>query len=142
MFGWFIDSWNNKISIFDNEQDAMESKLEEILNSLRTQHGFTWVSLISSEGLSLCQSGIDEQFELSALLPSWVKSGHDIAQAAQLEHGMGFVCLVPKQGSHALLIQDFVHNEHQFIVLIATAKLPQKTSIVLKGICDDLSKLL
>jgi len=120
----------------------MESKLEQLLNTVRNQHGFTWMALISSEGLSLCQSGIDEQFELSALLPSWVKSGHDIAQAAQLEHGMGFVCLVPKQGSHAFLIQDFVHNEQQFIVLIATAKLPQRTSIVLKDMCDELSKLL
>ena len=98
--------------------------------------------MISSEGLSLCQSGIDEQFELSALLPSWVQSGHDIAQAAHLEHGMGLVCLLPKKGSHALLIQDFIHNEQQFIVLIATAKIPPKTSFVLKVICDDLSKLL
>ena len=120
----------------------MESKLEQSLNSLRSQYGFSWMALISSEGLSLSQSGIDEQFELSALLPSWVQSGHDIAQAAQLQYGMGFVCLVPKQGSHALLIQDFEHHEHQFIVLIATAKLPKKTTTVLKDICNDLSKLL
>ena len=120
----------------------MESKLEQFLNGLRSEHGFTWMSVISSEGLSLNQSGIDEQFELSALLPSWMQSGHDIARAADLEYGMGFVCLIPKQGSHALLIQDFMHNDEQLIVLIATAKLPSRPALVLREICNDLCKLL
>lgn len=98
--------------------------------------------LIGSDGLALSQSGIAEEFEISALLPSWVTSGYDIAHAAHLEHGMGFICLVPKRGEHLLLIRDFVHNGSQFIVLIATPKLPKGTAGVLKGICSELSDRL
>jgi len=119
-----------------------ESGLEKILNTQRAKYGFTWMSLISYEGLSLCQAGIDEPFEVSALLPFWISNGYDIARAAHLEHGMGFICLVPKRGEHLLLIQDFVHNEQQFIVLIATPKLPKGTAGVLKEICSELSNLL
>jgi len=119
-----------------------ESKIEKFLSSFREKFGFVWIVLVSDEGLALSQSGIEEQFELSSLLPSWVQSAHDIARSAQLEHGMGLVCLVPKKGSHALLLQDFIHGGERFIVLIATPKLPPKAAAVVRDICAELGALL
>jgi len=117
-------------------------KLEKYLDQLRSESGFIWVSVINNEGLALCQSGTEEPFELAALLPSWICNGKDIARAAQMESGMGLICLVPKRGSHALLLRNFEVNNENYILLIATSKMPPKIATTLNNICHKLTEFI
>jgi|GEM_PF-6788279 len=117
--------------------------IQECMDHMLVEHDFVWISLIGEDGMALCQAGIDEQFELAARLPTWVQSGHDIARAARMESGMGLLCLVPRQGSHALLMRDFsVERRGSFILLIATKRMPPRTATVLQDLCDRMVEFL
>ncbi|PCI45497.1 MAG: hypothetical protein COB41_01355 [Proteobacteria bacterium] len=116
--------------------------LQEYLNKQRETFDFKWLTVVNAEGLTVCDSGIDEQFELAALLPDWMDTSHQLAKAAKLENGMGLICLVPKSGGYLLLMRDFeVHGERIFL-LIATPKIPAKAASVVKAICNAVEKSL
>lgn len=94
------------------------------------------------EGLAICQSGTDEQFELPALLPGWVRNGQEIARAAHLEAGMGLICLVPNSGQYLLLVRGFEVAGNDYILMIATPKLPPKTTRAVDALCGEIAKEL
>ena len=103
---------------------------------------FKWVTVISSDGLTICSSGIDESFDLAALLPHWMKTSHELARATKLEQGMGLICLVPESGSHLLLMKDFELTGERILILIAAPKMPKKAAKTVKKICVEIEKLL
>lgn len=116
--------------------------VKESLDRLKDENGFTWMMVANHEGLAICQSGTDEQFELPALLPGWVQNGQDIARAAHLEAGMGLICLVPNEGKYLLLVRGFVANGNDYILMIATPKLPPKTTRAMDDLCGEIGKAL
>ena len=120
----------------------MELKVQQYLDEVRKTHDFTWMSVINAEGLAVCQSGTEEQFELAALLPAWVSRGEQIADAAGMVAGMGLVCIVPKGGPHALLLRGFDAVGSHFILLVATVRMPSKAAQQLHDICHSLAALL
>lgn len=117
-------------------------KLEEYLAQLCEDYGFAWISITNHEGLALSQYGIDEPFELAALLPDWVSNGDQIASAAKMDSGMGLICLVPKRGAHALLLRSFISGDSEYILFIATRKMPPKAVSTLSEICNKLCDYL
>jgi hypothetical protein len=116
--------------------------LKERLKELLGEHGFSWIEVVNSEGLSLCEAGADELPELAARLPSFIESGDKIAKAAQLGDGMGFMLLIPKKGAYALLMRSFEVRQDSFMLVVGTAKLPSKPSQVLEGVCADVAQFL
>lgn len=110
-------------------QTYLDQKCEEL--SLK------WLTVVSGKGLTMCSSGIDEQFDLAALLPEWMDTGHKLAQAAQMD-GMGLVCLLPRSGDFLLLMRDFVYHDEPMFILMATPKIPQKSAKVMNEICQFL----
>ncbi len=116
--------------------------LQEYLNTQRESFQFKWLTVVNAEGLTVCDSGIEEQFELAALLPDWMDTSHQLAKAAKLENGMGLICLVPKSGGYLLLMRDFLVRDERMFVLVATPKIPAKAAAVVKKICNDVVKSL
>ena len=116
--------------------------LQDYLNAQRESLQFKWLTVVNAEGLTVCDSGIEEQFELAALLPDWMDTSHQLAKAAKLENGMGLICLVPKSGGYLLLMQDFLVQGERMFVLVATPKIPAKAATVVKNICDEVLKSL
>lgn len=116
--------------------------VQDSLDRLKDEHGFTWMMVANHEGLAICQSGTDEQFELPALLPGWVQNGQDIAKAAHLEAGMGLICLVPNEGKYLLLVRGFEARGSGYILMIATPKLPAKTTHAMDALCGEIAKEL
>ncbi len=117
---------------------SLKNRLKEMLN----ENDFLWVEIANSEGLSICEAGADELAELAARLPGFLKSGDDIAKAAQLGHGMGFMLLMPKRGHYALLMRSFDVRDQSFMLVVGTAQLPAKPKQVLDGICKEVSGYL
>jgi len=117
---------------------SLKTRLTEMLGD----HGFLWVEVANSEGLSICEAGADELPELAARLPGFLKSGDEVAKAAQLGHGMGFLLLMPKQGSYALLLRSFEVRDESFMLVVGTAKLPSKPKQVLDEICKEVGHYL
>lgn len=108
--------------------------IQQYLDQKCVELNLKWLTVVSGEGLTMCSSGIDEQFELAALLPEWMDTGRKLAASAQMEHGMGLACLVPRSGDFLLLVRDFsLHNERMFL-LIATPKIPPKAAKVMAEI--------
>jgi len=116
--------------------------LQDYLNEQKEIFQFKWVTVIGSDGLTICSSGIDEQFELAALLPNWMDTSHNLAKAAHLENGMGLICLVPKSGGYLLLMRDFKVRDERMFILVATPKIPARAAHVVKSICDEVAKSL
>jgi len=128
------------------EQDDAKAggcvSLKERLDEIRNEYGFSWIEVVNGEGLSLCEVGSEELPELAARLPAFLEGGDDIAKAAKLGHGMGFMLLIPKKGAYALLMRSFEVRQESFVLVVGTAKLPSKASQVLEGICADVSNHL
>lgn len=116
--------------------------LKDRLNEIRNEHAFSWIEIVNDEGLSLCEVGSEELPELAARLPGFIQSGDDIAKAAKLGHGMGFMLLIPKKGGYALLMRSFEAQQGNFVLVVGTAKLPSKARKVLEEICADVSEFL
>lgn len=116
--------------------------LQDYLSEQRETFHFKWITVVNTEGLTVCDSGIYEQFELAALLPNWMDTSHQLAKAAKLESGMGLICLVPKSGGYLLLMRDFEVRGERMFLLIATPKIPAKAAGVVKTICDEITNLL
>jgi len=117
---------------------ALQDYLSEQCDSL----GLKWLMVIGADGLTVCSSGIDEQFELAALLPDWMDTSHNLAKAAHLENGMGLICLVPKSGGYLLLMKDFEVRGERMFILLATPKIPAKAVRVVKEICSHVASAL
>jgi len=116
--------------------------LKKRLEAMLVEHGFLWIVIASSEGLSLCEAGAEELPELAARLPDFLNSGDRIAKAAELGHGMGFMLLMPKRGAYALLMRNFEVRDDNFMLVVGTAKLPSKPKQVLDGICSEVGGYL
>lgn len=112
---------------------SLKSRLKEMLD----ENDFLWIEVTNNEGLSICEAGSDELTELAARLPGFLKSGDEIAKAAQLGHGMGFMLLMPKRGSYALLMRSFEVRDQSFTLVVGTAQLPSKPRQVLDEICKE-----
>ncbi len=116
--------------------------IQDYLNKQREALQLKWLTVIGADGLTICSSGIDEQFELAALLPDWMDTSHDLAKAAKLENGMGLICLVPKSGGYLLLMRDFQARGERVFLLVATPKIPAKAVQVVRNICDEVAQAL
>ena len=116
--------------------------LRERLHELMSDYGFSWIEVVSKEGLSICEVGAEELPELAARLPSFLESGDEIAKAAHLGYGMGFMLLIPKKGAYALLMRSFEVRQNPFMIVVGTPKLPSKPNQVLEGICADVARFL
>lgn len=116
--------------------------LKERLDEFRNEYGFSWIEVVNAEGLSLCEAGSEELPELAARLPDFINTGDEIAKAAKLGHGMRFMLLIPKKGAYALLMRSFEVRQESFVLVVGTAKLPSKPSMVLEEICTDVSRFL
>lgn len=116
--------------------------LQDYLNEQCESLGVKWLTVIGADGLTICSSGIDEQFELAALLPDWMDTSHKLAKAAKLENGMGLMCLVPKSGGYLLLMRDFEVRGERMFILVATPKIPAKAADTIKGMCNQVESLL
>jgi hypothetical protein len=116
--------------------------LKERLGDLITEHEFLWIKIVNEEGLSVCEVGSEELPELAARLPTFLENGDEIAKAARLGHGMGFMLLIPKRGAYALLMRSFDVRQESFVLLVGTAKLPRKSKQVLESICASVSSYL
>lgn len=116
--------------------------LKERLGELLKEHAFAWIEVVNGEGLSIGEAGADELPELAARLPSFLKAGDDVAKAAQLGHGMGFMLLIPKKGAYALLMRSFEVRQESFMLVVGTVKLPSKPSQVLEGVCADVAQFV
>lgn len=114
--------------------------LKERLNELLAEHRFLWMEIANNEGLSICEAGAEELPELAARLPGFLESGDKIARAAKLGHGMGFMVLMPKKGSFALLMRSFEVRQESFMLVVGTARLPKRAKRVLESICEDVSR--
>jgi len=117
---------------------SLKTSLAEMLAG----HGFLWIEVANSEGLSICEAGAEELPELAARLPGFLKCGDEVARAAQLGHGMGFLLLMPKRGSYALLLRSFDVGDESFMLVVGTAQLPSKPKQVLDGICQEVGRYL
>lgn len=116
--------------------------LRERLHELMGEHGFSWIEVVNKEGLSICEVGAEELPELAARLPSFLETGDEVAKAAHLGHGMGFMLLIPKKGSYALLMRSFEVRSNPFMIVVGTAKLPSRPNQILEGICADIAQFL
>lgn len=116
--------------------------LKSYLQATLDKNDFLWIEVANSEGLSICEAGADELAELAARLPAFLKSGDDVAKAAQLGHGMGFMLLMPKRGSYALLMRSFEVRDQSFMLVVGTANLPSKPKHVLDGVCKEVGAFL
>jgi len=112
--------------------------IQQYLNQQCTKHNLKWLVVVNAEGLTVCGSGVEEQFELAAMLPGWLDTSHSIAKAAKLEKGMGLICLVPRSGSFLLLTRDFEVKGERLFLLMAAPKIPQSAVKTLEGICQAL----
>lgn len=116
--------------------------LRERLHELMGEHGFSWIEVVSMEGLSICEVGAEELPELAARLPSFLESGDEVAKAAHLGYGMDFMLLIPKKGSYALLMRSFEVQLNPFMIVVGTTRLPSKPNQVLTGICAEIAQFL
>lgn len=116
--------------------------LKKRLDELRSEFGFSWVEVVNGEGLSICEVGSEELPELAARLPDFIETGDEIAKAAKLGQGMRFMLLIPKKGAYALLMRSFEVRQESFVLVVGTTRLPSKPSMVLEGICTDVSRFL
>ena len=116
--------------------------LKKRLSALISEHEFLWIKIVNEEGLSVCEVGAEELPELAARLPGFLEGGDQIAKAARLGHGMGFMLLIPKRGAYALLMRSFDVRQESFVLLVGTAKLPRKSKQVLESICTSISGYL
>ncbi len=122
------------MSIQDYLDKGGKLTIQQYLDQQCAELNLKWLTVVSGEGLTMCGSGIDEQFELAALLPDWMDTGHKLAHSAQMEHGMGLACLVPRSGDFLLLVRDFTINDERMFLLIATPKIPPKAAKVMAEI--------
>lgn len=116
--------------------------LKERLQELVDEYGFSWIEVVSGEGLSICEVGAEELPELAARLPSFLETGDEIAKAAHLGHGMGFMLLIPKKGAYALLMRSFEVRQNPFMIVAGATKLPPKPNQTLQEICEDIAQFL
>lgn len=116
--------------------------LKERLHELVNEYGFAWIEVVNEEGLSICEVGAEELPELAARLPSFLESGDEIAKAAHLGHGMGFMLLIPKKGAYALLMRSFEVRQNPFMIVVGTTKLPSRPNNTLEEICTDIAQFL
>ncbi|MDX8383967.1 MAG: hypothetical protein R8M45_07790 [Ghiorsea sp.] len=116
--------------------------IQDCLDNYCTELNLRWLTVVNSEGLTVCSSGIDERFELAALLPEWMDTSHKLATAASMEQGMGLICLVPKAGGYLLLMRDFEVKHQRMFLLMATPKIPPKSAKTLDEICQTLRNAL
>lgn len=124
--------------MMEGERMSLKERLAEWVD----EHGFSWIEVVNDEGLSICEVGADELPELAARLPSFLETGDEIAKAARLGHGMGFMLLIPRKGAYALLMRSFEVRDNSFMIVVGTAKLPPRPNHILEGICTDIAAFL